>query len=61
MGTASAEDEEVEEYTPAKTAPVATAPEATAAPEPDLPVETSTPQDASQLDLDYFKKLAAQN
>ena len=61
MGTASAEDEELEEYTPAKTAPIASAPEATAAPEPDLPVETSTPQDASQLDLDYFKKLAAQN
>lgn len=61
MGTASAEDEDLQEYTPAKTAPVMSAPETTASPEPDLPVETSTPQDASQLDLDYFKKLAAQN
>ena len=32
-------------------------PETSMSPEPDLPVETSTPQDASQLDLDYFKKL----
>ncbi len=59
LGTASALDEEVEDFTP----PTTTAsPTETAAPEQDIPTkEAISPEEASQLDLDYFKKLAAQN
>ena len=60
MGTKSALDDEVEDYTPVSTS--APEPVQTASPDPDLPEkEAIAPEEASQLDLDYFKKLAAQN
>jgi hypothetical protein len=62
LGTASALDDEVEDYTPAKTQATTPAPTETASPEQDIPnKEAISPEEASQLDLDYFKKLAAQS